>query len=464
MHIVGAPEDPSLEPLYRLGGILPSEEMIRCWKYFSCDKEKCPAHGSHDLRCWFVSGTYCRGEIVEEYPQKMEACKECAVYEAYSSALKRQEEIRMEEVELTRPQPRILKVFLCPIFDDHGKFLGLINVFNDITAEREIDRLKTEFVSLVSHELRTPLSSIKAYAEILLKKPDRDMNQRVEFLNIINEETDRLTRLINDILNITKIEERRIDLERRPVNISEVIEKSVSAHRSSAQKKNITLDMDVRKDIPQIWGDEDTLMRVLANLLNNAVKYTDEGGKIRVSAKQLHEDSRFPGEVEVRVMDTGIGISSEHLEKVFDRFYRIDRPFVGGQTGTGLGLYFCKYIVERHGGRIWVESGKGKGSTFVFTLPVTEKSEVLREPVYGAQVNDLLVHPMELREKISILVVDDDKRVRDFLRYYMEEEGFTVYEAADGSEALKLAKKLRPSLVLLDTVIPGMDGYEVLES
>jgi signal transduction histidine kinase/CheY-like chemotaxis protein len=464
MRIIGEPEDPSLEPLYRLGNVVPTEEMIRCWKYFNCDKEKCPAHGNHDLRCWFISGTHCRDEIGGEYPQKMEACKECDIYEAYRSALKGQEDVRVEEVELTKPQRRILKVALCPIFDDHGKFLGLINVFNDITAERQIDRLKTEFVSLVSHELRTPLSSIKAYAEILLKKPDRDTNQRVEFLNIINEETDRLTRLINDILNITKIEERRIDLERNPVDISGVIDKSVSAHRSSGQKKNITIDVGVQRDIPQIWGDEDSLMQVLANLLNNAVKFTPEGGEIRVSAEYLHEDSRSPGEIEVRVRDNGIGIPSEYLEKIFERFYRIDVPFTEGEIGTGLGLYFCKYIVERHGGRIWAESEERRGSTFVFTLPVAEKGEVLHEPLYEAQADDLLLYPKKLREKISILVVDDDKRIRDFLRYYMQEEGFTVYEAEDGSKALELARDIRPSIILLDAVIPGKDGYEVLEA
>ncbi len=470
MRIIGEPGDPSVEPLYRLGGIPPTEEMIRCWKYFNCDKGKCPAHGSQDLRCWFISGTYCRDDIAEEYPQKMEACKECDVYEAYRLALKGQEEVRVEEVELIKPQHRILKVSLCPIFDDHGKFLGLINVFNDITAEREIDRLKTDFVSLVSHELRTPLSSIKAYAEILLKRPDRDVDQRVEFLNIINEETDRLTRLINDILNITKIEERRIDLERKPVDISGVIDKSVSAHRSSGQRKNITIDVGVQRDIPQIWGDEDSLMQVLSNLLNNAVKYTSEGGEIRISAEYLHEDSQSSGDVEVRVRDNGIGIRSEYLEKIFDRFYRIDVPFTEGEIGTGLGLYFCKYIVEMHGGRIWAESEVGKGSTFIFTLPVAEKAEMLREPkmhhepLYAVQADDLLLYPKEMREKISILVVDDDKRVRNFLMYYMQEEGFTVYEAEDGFKAVDLARKIKPNVIVLDTVMPGMDGYEVLEA
>ncbi len=464
MQIIGEPEDSSLEPLYQLGGIRLPHEMIRCWSYFNCTRKKCPAHGSPDLRCWLIPGTHCRNKSARRYPEKLEACRECPVYEAYSSALRGQEEVRVEEVELTRPQRRILKVSVCPIFDDHGEFLGIINVFNDITAEREIDRLKTEFVSLVSHELRTPLSSIKAYAEILLKKPDREIDQRVEFLNIINEETDRLTRLINDILNITKIEERRIDLERMPVDICEVIEKSVSAHRSSAQRKDITLDVVIQKDIPQIWGDADTLTQVLGNLLNNAIKYTPEGGEIRVSAEYLHEDSRPSGEVEVRVADNGVGIPSEHLEKIFDRFYRIDRPFIGDQTGTGLGLYFCKYIVELHGGRIWAESQEGKGSTLVFTLPAKEKGEVRDAPLYGVQADDLLSYSKEMREKVSILVVDDDKRTRDFLRYHLQEEGFTVHEAEDGLKAVELARSIKPSVIVLDTVMPGMDGYEVLEA
>ncbi len=464
MQIIGSPENSSLESLYVLGSLQPTEGMAQCWKYFNCNKEECPAYRSDDLRCWFVSGTYCRDEVAQNYPDKLAGCKGCDVYQAYCSALEKQKRVKVEELQLKRPQRRILKVSLCPIFDDHGKFLGLINVFDDVTSEREIDRLKTEFVSLVSHELRTPLSSIKAYAEILLKKPDRGRDQQVEFLNIINEETDRLTRLINDILNISKIEERKIDLERKSIDVFEMIDKSVSAHRSHAEKKGIHIKMHVQKDVPKIWGDEDTLRQVLANLLNNAVKYTPEGGAIQVSAACSHQDPQSPGEVVVRVKDNGIGIPSEHLERVFDRFHRIDRPFVGGQTGTGLGLYFCRYIVERHGGRIWAESDEGKGSTLVFTLPVAGKTKALQEPSYVVQGDDLLRYSKEAREKISVLVVDDDARIRNFLKYHMEDGGFKVFEADNGSRALDLATKIKPSVILLDTVMPGIDGYEVLEA
>ncbi len=464
MQVLGNPRDPSLEPLYVLGRLQPTEEMIRCRHNFNCDKGECPAYGNEDPRCWLLSGTHCREEIAEKYSQKFEACKGCDVYKAYGPALRKQEDVWVEEVELTKPQRRVLKVSVCPIFDNDGNFLGIIKVFNDITSEREIDRLKTEFVSLVSHELRTPLASIKAYAEILLKKPDRNVDQQVEFLNIINEETDRLTRLINDILNITKIEERRFDLERRPVDVREIIEKSVSAHRSHAQKENVAIKMDGQKDVPRVWGDEDTLTQVLANLLNNAVKYTPEGGDIRVSAGYSPGDSGSPGEVQVRVTDNGIGIPSKHLERVFERFYRINRPAAGDDTGTGLGLYFCKYIVERHGGRIWAESDEGKGSTFAFTLPVVGERETVQERPYPAETHDLFEYPEGSRKDISILVVDDDQKTRDFLRYFIQEEGFKVYEAEDGSKALELARRVRPSVILLDTVMPGMDGYEVLET
>jgi signal transduction histidine kinase/CheY-like chemotaxis protein len=463
LQIIGVPEDPSLEPLYALGGIQPTDEMVRCWRYFNCDKKRCPAYESQDRRCWFISGTYCRTEIAVGYPEKFEGCKECDVYRAYNSALK-QQEIRVEEIELKKPQRRLLKVFHCPIFDDHGRFLGLIKVFNDITAEREIDRLKTEFVSLVSHELRTPLSSIKAYAEILSKKPDRDIDQQVEFLRIINEETDRLTRLINDILNITKIEERRIDLAMRPVDIGRVIEKSVAAHRSSAQRKDIKIVEDVQKEIPEIHGDEDTLMQVLTNLLNNAVKYSPEGREVRVTAQHSQWDSGFNGAVEVSVRDNGVGIPHDDIERIFEKFYRIDRPFIRDQTGTGLGLYFCKYILERHGGRIWAESEEGKGSTFFFTVPVAEKGEMSLDQQHDIQPDSPLPYPKELRERISVMVVGKEKKISRFLRYYLQEEGFKVFEAKGGSEALDMAKNIKPNVILLDTVTQGEDGYKVMEA
>jgi CheY-like chemotaxis protein len=297
-----------------------------------------------------------------------------------------------------------------------------------------------------------------------LKKPDRETLQQVEFLNIINEEADRLTRLINDILNVTKIEERRIDIQRKPVDLYDIIERSISAHRSHGQKKNIRIETDVKKSIPKAWGDRDTLMQVLANLLNNAVKYTPEGGEIRVSAERSHQNPHPPGEIEVRVKDDGIGIPTKYLSQVFERFYRIDRLVPGNETGTGLGLYFCKYIVEMHGGRIWAESDETKGSTFVFTLPIAEKSDILEKSDDDIQTGAFLGCPMELRHRISVLIVDDEVKIRNFLKYYLQEEGLTVYEAESGSKAIELARKKRPNLILLDAVMPAMDGYEVLEA
>ncbi|NIO04690.1 MAG: response regulator [Proteobacteria bacterium] len=463
-QIVGKPKDPSLEPLYMLAMIQPIENLIQCWKHFDYDKGGCPAFRSDDPHCWLTSGTFHRDEIAAKHTEKSKECAECDVYQRFRTSLSAKREVKFEEVELTKPQHRVLKVAVSPVFDEHEKFLGRINVFSDVTSEREIDRLKTEFVSLVSHELRTPLSSIKAYAEILLKRPDRDRGQQVEFLSIINDETDRLTRLINDILNITKIEERGVDLEKKPLNMPQIIDKSISAFRSYAQKKNIEIEMKVENRIPKAWADEDTLLQVLANLLNNAIKYTPQSGEIQISAARLRVDSRASKEIEVKVKDNGIGIPTQHLDRIFDRFYRIARPQGGDETGTGLGLYFCKYIVERHGGRIRAESIEGEGTTFAFTLPIAKKSRIRIKPISDVHPANQRPYRGELREKASFLVVDDEKRIRDFLRYYLQEAGFTVYEAENGIQALELARTMNPTAILLDAVMPGMDGYAVLKA
>jgi signal transduction histidine kinase/CheY-like chemotaxis protein len=334
----------------------------------------------------------------------------------------------------------------------------------ELALFREVDRLKTEFVSLVSHELRTPLTSIKAFIEILLKNPGRDMNQQKEFFEIIREEANRLTRVIDDILNIKRIEERRIDLDRKPVDIAAVIRQSVLAHRSRAQRNNIKITMDVTNDIQKILGDQDLLMQVLSNLLNNAIKFTPQNGAIHVSSTHVQRNPGSSNEIEVRVKDNGIGIQPKYLTKIFDKFYRIDRDLTREESGTGLGLYFCKYIVEGHGGRIWVESKKRKGSTFVFTLPAEQEIEMVHEPIYDKKTDDLLPPEGGLREDVSVLVVDDEKRIRSILREYLKEEGFKIYEAENGSEALKLAKIEKPTVILLDAVMPGIDGFEVMES
>jgi PAS domain S-box-containing protein len=242
--------------------------------------------------------------------------------------------------------------------------IGAVAIFNDITEIRSIERMKTAFVSTVSHELRTPLTSIKGFISTLLQDVDGfyDKDTVHEFYTIIDQECDRLTRLISDLLNVSRIEAgRALDLNPVEVNLPELVEKVVTAQKSYTNKHEFAVDLDPA--IPSIIADNDKVDQILTNLTNNAVKYSPNGGTITVSGKSVD------GLVRMAVTDQGMGIPKEHLAKVFDRFHRIDNRDTRKVGGTGIGLYLVKHLVEAHGGRIWVESEVGKGSSFIFELP-----------------------------------------------------------------------------------------------
>jgi signal transduction histidine kinase len=228
---------------------------------------------------------------------------------------------------------------------------------------KELDQIKTNFLSTVSHELRTPLTSIKAFSEILLDNAGEDMETQTKFLNIINEESDRLARLIDDLLDLSRIESGRQVWRMGYHHIEGVIDESVAAMSSLAEKKGLVIDKKVQEGLPEIYGDRDKLDQVVTNLLGNAIKFTDNDGLITVSAA-VSEDR-----VRVAVADNGIGIPEDELDKVFMKFHQVDSSATRKKGGTGLGLAICKEIIEHHGGKIWVESQLGEGSTFYFIVP-----------------------------------------------------------------------------------------------
>ncbi len=268
---------------------------------------------------------------------------------------------------------------ISPIKDKRGRITHFIAVKEDITERKrkeqklkeinlklkEMDVIKSNFISMVSHEIRTPLTSIKAFAEILLTNPDINSKERKEFLEIINTESDRLTRLINDVLDLSKIESGKMEWHIGRMDLSEVIKGSINEMKELANKKRLTLKMKMN-DSSLINGDKDRLHQVMVNLIGNAIKFTPEGGEIVVEYKNFKET----GLVQVSVSDTGIGMAKEHHEKIFEQFTQISSAQRGRPGGTGLGLAICKEIIEHHGGKIWVESETGKGSTFIFTLPL----------------------------------------------------------------------------------------------
>ena len=338
-------------------------------------------------------------------------------------------------------EERVVSVHLAPVLMGR-EFFGTVSVFRDVTAEVEADRAKTEFVSMVSHELRTPMTSIKGYADLLLMGSAGVLGERQEkFLTIIRNNVDRLTTLVDDLLDISRIESGRLDLEPEPMEVQEAVDRVITSMQARADEKALSLRSDMPAELPTVDGDMDRVVQILTNLVGNACQYTRSDGEIVVSARRRN------GEVEISVRDTGVGIGLEDRERIFDRFFRADDPVVQGTSGTGLGLAIVKSLVEMHGGEIWVESELGKGSVFTFTLP-TQDGDVpdTREEHFD-----------------KLLVVEDDPDIARLIQLHLRDKYEEVFVAHRGEDALAIAERERPDLITLDVMLPGMDGFEVLE-
>lgn len=303
---------------------------------------------------------------------------------------------------------------------------------------QELDRRKTNFLAHVSHELRTPLSSIRSYSEILLNYNDIDRETQKEFMHIINVESQRLAALVNELLNLVRLESGKVELNISQVSPAELIEGSAKIVAPMAAEKGIPLIVDVPADLPPIKGDRNQLIQVLVNLLNNAFKYTT-AGKVTAGVRPKE------GFAEFFVADTGEGIFPEEKERIFDEFYRISESVSSRPKGSGLGLSISKRIVEFHNGRIWVESELGKGSTFYFTVPlaavgaVPAAEETVPESIRG-----------ERESFRPILVLAEDIAIRRSLRKRLEELGYQTLGADSVERGVEIAEAMRPGLVISD--------------
>lgn len=353
--------------------------------------------------------------------------------------------------ELT-PEGRFITVHAAPVMMG-TEFLGTVSVFRDITPEVEADRAKTEFISTVSHELRTPMTSIKGYVDLLLlgsAGPLSEMQRR--FLQIVKANADRLKLLVDDLLDISRIESGRLQLDLRPVPLEAAVEAVVASLKARIDEKKQRLELDLPEFLPPVHADKDRLIQILSNLVSNAHKYTPEGGRICIRARAEDEA------VHVEVSDTGIGIPPEALPRIFERFYRVDDPRVQETPGTGLGLSIVKALVEMHGGRIWVESEVGKGSTFHFTIPIAHEV-----PSPAERLSAPAPVPARADGISPILIVEDDHHIADLLVQHLERAGYRTLVAHRGEEALRLAREERPQLITLDIYLPDLDGFTVLE-
>ena len=273
---------------------------------------------------------------------------------------------------LERDKTQYYQFAITPVTSDTGAMLGVILLLQDVTKLKELDQLKSEFVATASHELRTPLTGMSMSLNLLLETATQKLSEREqELLKSAEEDVDRLRELVNDLLDLSKIESGRIEMEFAPVEVNFLLDKAASMLQVQAQEKKIDLVKQDRPDLPKVKADPGKILWVLTNLIANAIRYTDSGGEIRLDAK--HRGTW----VQLSVADDGAGIPDEYQDRIFDKFVQVKTEKDVG--GSGLGLAICQEIVKAHGGTIWVNSTLGEGSTFSFTVPAANKMTTNQE-------------------------------------------------------------------------------------
>ncbi len=339
---------------------------------------------------------------------------------------------------------------------------------------KKLDKIKTDFLSAVSHELRTPLTSILGFSNMIQKKLEmtiapliNDDNQKgkkaIERIDrnigIIISESERLTALINDVLDIAKLEAGKIEWKKEMVSIGSIINQAVNATSALIDNKRLEISQDVPDDLPDLEVDRNRIIQVVINLISNSVKFTEEGSII-CRARKIDD------QIVVSILDTGIGIPESELMNVFDKFKQVGDTLTDKPTGTGLGLSICKQIVEYHQGTVGVKRRAEGGSEFFFNLPVKSinqpfelklevKDFVEQIPEFG------ITTPDTNGEKKNIMVVDDEANICELLKLHLQDKGYGVTIATDSVEAVRLAKKNHPDLITLDIRMPKLDGFDV---
>ncbi|MBI4967464.1 MAG: response regulator [Rhodospirillales bacterium] len=381
-----------------------------------------------------------------------------------------------------------INLSVTPIEDTEGHVTGYLSVAMDITplkdAEerqrrakeeveranrhlKELDKMKSDLLSSVSHELRTPLTSIRGFAQLIYREFERSFavpeasklhkkSARIlENLSIILVEADRLTRLINNVLDLAKIESGRIEWNDRTFALQDAVRQAVNAVRGQFEAKpRVGLRVEAPDEPLVVNADYDRMVQVIVNLLNNAAKFTEEG---EVAVEVLRDED---GRIRTCVRDTGVGFDPDKAEAIFDKFRQLtnDDTLVDKPQGTGLGLSICREIVTHYGGRIWAESQPGVGSRFILTLPPFETAVAL-EAVGIATGPAGPGAPKAIgAERAVILVVDDEAPVRTYLAQLLQENGYAVVTANDGRQAIEAATQVRPDLITMDLAMPVMDG------
>ena len=320
---------------------------------------------------------------------------------------------------------------------------GAVITFQDVTQRREIERMKNEFISVVSHELRTPLTSIRGALGLLAGGKLGEFPEKAQrMLDIAVTNTDRLVRLINDILDIERIDSGRAAMQKREIEVGELMTQAGDVMRPMAEKNGVILEVNPVKARATV--DPDRMIQTFTNLISNAIKFSPAGGRVILSGRTS------PDALHIEVVDQGRGIPRDKLESIFERFQQVDATDSREKGGTGLGLAICRTIIQQHGGKIWAESMPGEGSVFHIELPLSQPAT----ETYGPESVD----------GAYVLVCDDDAAVREVVGNLLEARGFRVKTVGSGAEAIRVAAAERPDLIVLDLVMPSLNGWQVTDA
>ncbi len=374
-----------------------------------------------------------------------------------AQALAAGETLRAEEIVLKVPDGRSITVLVnaTPIRSESGEVESMVVTMQDMTPLEELARLRADFLAMVSHELRAPLTSIKGSAATLVASANSlDPAVALQFYRIIDEQADHIQSLITDLLDVARIGAGVLSVSPEPTDATYLVDLARSTFLSAGGRNNISIDLPL--DLPRVMADRRRVAQVLGNLLSNAASHSPESSAIRVSAAQQGVHVAFS------VADDGVGISSEILPRLFHRFSPMDGEGQSSLAGSGLGLAICKGIVEAHGGRIWAESqGTGMGARFTFTIPAVGET-VYPSPVERTSLSVASGRPRG--QQIRILAVEDEPQTLRYLRDALAAAGYQPIATGNPEEVGALVREERPHLVLLDLMLPGADGIELMES